>query len=113
MTVGPWALDGKVAIVTGGGRGIGRATAELLAGVGARVTICARSTEQVEAVVAGTPGISGLVGHVANEALVERQAGHCLQALATPEDVARTIAFLVSDPSHPATGANLEILSNA
>jgi NAD(P)-dependent dehydrogenase (short-subunit alcohol dehydrogenase family) len=42
-----------------------------------------------------------------------RQAGHGLKALATPEDVARTVAFLVSDLSHPATGANLEILSNA
>jgi NAD(P)-dependent dehydrogenase (short-subunit alcohol dehydrogenase family) len=42
-----------------------------------------------------------------------RQAGHGLKALATPEDVARTIAFLVSDLSYPATGANVEILSNA
>jgi NAD(P)-dependent dehydrogenase (short-subunit alcohol dehydrogenase family) len=42
-----------------------------------------------------------------------QQAGHGLRALATPEDVARTIAFLASDLSHPATGANLEILSNA
>jgi NAD(P)-dependent dehydrogenase (short-subunit alcohol dehydrogenase family) len=240
LTAGPWALDGKVAIVTGGGRGIGRATAELLAGAGARVTICARSQEQVEAVAASTPGVSGLVGNVADEAFVERlvtqtvaahgrldilvnnaavlgrrpflelepalwdevmavnlrgaylcaraafrqmaeqqpsggsivnvsslsgvrgpekfpglaaynvskagllalsdilavegkphgirvnavspgavetemlrQAGHGLKALATPEHVARTIAFLVSDLSHPATGANLEILSNA
>jgi NAD(P)-dependent dehydrogenase (short-subunit alcohol dehydrogenase family) len=47
------------------------------------------------------------------ETAMLRQAGHGLKALATPEDVARTIAFLVSDLSHPATGANLEILSNA
>jgi NAD(P)-dependent dehydrogenase (short-subunit alcohol dehydrogenase family) len=240
LTAGPWALDGKVAIVTGGGRGIGRATADLLAGAGARVMICARSQEQVEAVAASTPGVSGLVGDVSDETFVERlvsqtvtahgrldilvnnaavlgrrpflelepavwdevmavnlrgaylcaraafrqmaeqqpsggsivnvsslsgvrgpekfpglaaynvskagllalsdilavegkphgirvnavspgavetemlrQAGHGLKALATPEDVARTIAFLVSDLSYPATGANLEILSNA
>jgi 3-oxoacyl-[acyl-carrier protein] reductase len=35
------ALDNKVAIVTGGGRGIGRAIAEALARAGARVTITA------------------------------------------------------------------------
>ena len=240
MTAGPWKLDGKVAIVTGGGRGIGRATAELLASAGSQVMICARSGAEVEAVAARAPNIRALAGDVADEAFVERlvgqtvselgrldilvnnaavlgrcpfleleptlwdevmavnlrgaylccraafrqlvrqqppggsivnvcslsgvrgpekfaglaaynvskagllaltdilavegkphgirvnavspgavetemlrQAGHGLRALATPEDVARTIAFLVSDLSHPATGANLEILSNA
>lgn len=240
MTAGPWELAGKVAIVTGGSRGIGRATAELLAAAGARVTICARSAEEIQAVAASSPNIQALAGSIADEAFVEhlvqqtvsahgrldalvnnaavlgrrpflelepalwddvmavnlrgaylccraafrqmtqqtpsggsivnvsslsgvrgpekfpglaaynvskagllalsdilavegkphgirvnavspgavdtemlRQAGHGLKALATPEDVARTIAFLVSDLSRPATGANLEILSNA
>jgi len=45
-------LDGKVAIVTGGGRGIGRATALALAEAGAHVTVAARSTRAIEAVVA-------------------------------------------------------------
>ena len=43
-------LQGQVAIVTGGGRGIGAATAERLTAMGARVVLAARSDEEVEAV---------------------------------------------------------------
>ena len=43
-------LQGQVAIVTGGGRGIGAATAEALASAGAAVVVTARSEDQVEAV---------------------------------------------------------------
>ena len=32
-------LDGKVAIVTGGGRGLGRAYARRLAGLGAKIAV--------------------------------------------------------------------------
>lgn len=233
-------LAGRVAIVTGGGRGVGRATALLLAERGARVVICARTAAEVEAVAAEHAAITALPGDVRDEDLVARlfaetvarhgrvdvvvnnaavlgrsplldlepalwddvlgvnlrgvylccraafrqmagqepgggaivnlsslsgvrgpekypglaaytvskagvlaltdilavegkplgirvnavspgavdtamlrQAGHGLRALATPEDVARTIAFLASDESRPMTGANVEILSNA
>jgi len=45
-------LDGKHALVTGGGRGIGLAAAAALADVGAHVTLSARTTSEIEEVAA-------------------------------------------------------------
>ena len=47
------ALDGRTAIVTGGGRGIGAAIAVALDAAGARVALVARSTDQLEATASG------------------------------------------------------------
>ena len=45
-------LKGKVAVITGGSDGIGRATAEVLAREGAKVVICARGQEKLDQTVA-------------------------------------------------------------
>jgi NAD(P)-dependent dehydrogenase (short-subunit alcohol dehydrogenase family) len=44
----PGLLDGQVAIVTGGGSGLGRATALELAALGAQVVVCGRRLEPLE-----------------------------------------------------------------
>jgi NAD(P)-dependent dehydrogenase (short-subunit alcohol dehydrogenase family) len=43
-------LKGKVAIVTGGGRGIGKAISLGLAGAGASVVVCSRTQKEIDGV---------------------------------------------------------------
>ncbi len=50
MSASPFRLDGKTALVTGSGRGIGRAAALALAAAGAEVLLNSRSPDQLEAV---------------------------------------------------------------
>ena len=52
-------LAGRVALVTGASRGIGRAVALALGAAGAAVACCARSAEQVEATAAQVSGHGG------------------------------------------------------
>jgi len=53
MTNSPFDLAGKVAVVTGSSRGIGRASAELLARLGAKVVISSRNADACAAVAEG------------------------------------------------------------
>ncbi len=62
-------IEGRHALVTGGGTGIGLAIARALAGAGADVTITGRRPEILEAAAAGA-GLHPLVMDVTDEASV-------------------------------------------
>ncbi len=67
MLVGSFDLDGRVALVTGGTRGIGLATARALRARGADVTIVGRDPDNAAAVAANVgDGVLGLGADVAN-----------------------------------------------
>lgn len=51
-------LAGKLALVTGGGRGIGAACARALASVGARVVVCGRNKNELDAVAKEIGGVA-------------------------------------------------------
>ena len=51
------SLEGRTAIVTGAGRGIGREIALVLAEAGADIVAAARTTSEIEATVADVKGI--------------------------------------------------------
>ncbi|MEY2668900.1 MAG: hypothetical protein RJA59_1538, partial [Pseudomonadota bacterium] len=61
-------LDGRTAIVTGGGRGIGAAVARELTGRGARVKVFARSAAELDDVVRSGAAALAVAGDVTVEA---------------------------------------------
>lgn len=73
MPADPLDLTGKVAIVTGGGSGIGAATASLLAGRGATIVIAGRRAEVLEAVATDIGGRGHRCLAVATDVRVDDQ----------------------------------------
>jgi NAD(P)-dependent dehydrogenase (short-subunit alcohol dehydrogenase family) len=78
----PWRLDGRVALVTGAGRGLGLGCAAELAAAGATVVCVARTAAAVEAAAAEVGGVA----HVA-DMTDERQAERAVAAASALGDL--------------------------
>jgi enoyl-[acyl-carrier protein] reductase I len=78
-------ITGKVALVTGGSRGIGRATALKLAGEGAQVAICGRDAAQLETTLGELRALGatahGIVADVTAAGETERFVAEASEAL--------------------------------
>ncbi len=96
------SLTGRGAVVTGGGRGIGRAVARALAEEGAAVVVSARSTKEIEAVAAELVA-NGHTAHavtcdVADEASVKTLAEAAAKLLGTVDVLVNNAGIALSNP---------------
>jgi 3-hydroxybutyrate dehydrogenase len=95
-------LKGRGAVVTGGGRGIGRAVARALAQEGASVVVSARSTEEIES-VASELAADGHTAHavtcdVSVEAGVKELARKATELLGTVDVLVNNAGIALSNP---------------
>lgn len=90
-------LAGKVAIVTGGGRGIGRAIARRFAAEGAAVLVAARTETELRAVVSEITQSGGRAVYVAGDVAQENE---CARIVAVAREQLGPIDVLVNNAGH-------------
>jgi 3-oxoacyl-[acyl-carrier protein] reductase/bacilysin biosynthesis oxidoreductase BacG len=100
-------LEGKVAIVTGGSKGIGRATALGYLGEGAAVLICARGQEALDETVAaagpaGRERIDAITADLTEGEAIKRVVARCVERFGR-------VDILINNAGSARTGSFMEL----
>ena len=90
--------EGKVAIVTGAGGGIGREIAARLKAAGANVAICGRSVEKLEATARAIGGALTLPGDLLDDAYVQSCADRTVEAFGGLDILINNAGVALSKP---------------
>lgn len=101
-----YGLEGRVALVTGGSRGIGLETARTLLEQQALVAICARKQEGLDAATAALGGGKSLLAvqaHIANEADIERMFDAVLERFGRLDVLINNVGMNLLTASVPET----------
>lgn len=88
------SLKGQVAVVTGGGRGFGRAIAQQFAAEGAKVVVTARTQSQLDETVESIRSRGGEVSGIAGDVTVREDVGRVVR---TAQDKFGPVSLLVSN----------------
>ena len=105
-------LDGKVAIVTGGGQGVGQGIAGAMVAAGAKVLITGRSLDKLEQAARDIAGNSGRSGHVGVHVADVRRRADAEASVARAIELFGRLDVLVNNAQSSTPGVMLEDLDD-